>query len=42
MHSFTVKYDTFSNEEKVAAVVPVTSIEVACSDAMLSLNVLVP
>ena len=25
MHSFTVNCDTFSNEEKVAAVVPVTS-----------------
>ena len=28
MHSFTVNCDTFSNEEKVAAVVPVTSVEV--------------
>ena len=26
MHSFTVNCDTFSNEEKVAAVVPVTRI----------------
>ena len=26
MHSFTVNCDTFSNEEKVAAVVPVTII----------------
>ena len=25
MHSFTVNCDTFSNEEKVAAVVPVTN-----------------
>ena len=36
MHSFTVNCDTFSNEEKVAAVVPVTSVEVACSEAMLA------
>ena len=28
MHSFTVNCDTFSNKEKVAAVVPVTSVEV--------------
>ena len=27
----------FSNEEKVAAVVPVTSVEVTCSEAMLAL-----
>ena len=38
MHSFTVDCDTFSNEEKVAVVVPVTSIEVACSEAMLALR----
>ena len=37
MHSFTVICDTFSNEEKVAAVVPVTSVEVTCSEAMLAL-----
>ena len=37
MHSFTVNYDTFSNEEKVAAVVTVTSVEVTSSEAMLSL-----
>ena len=41
MHSFTVNCDTFSNEEKVAAVVaavvPVTNVEVACSEAMLAL-----
>ena len=37
MHSFTVNCDTFSNEEKVTAVVPVTSVEVACSEAMLAL-----
>ena len=30
MHSFTVNCDSFSNEEKVAAVVPVTSVEVTC------------
>ena len=34
MHFFTVNYDTFSNEEKVAAVVPVTSVEVTCSEAI--------
>ena len=38
MHSFTVNRDTFSNEEKVAAVVPVTSVEVTCSEAMLALS----
>ena len=38
MHSFTVNCDTFSNEEKVAAVVPVTSVEVICSEAMLALS----
>ena len=38
MHSFTVNCDTFSNEEKVAAVVPVTSVEVTCSEAMLALG----
>ena len=38
MHSFTVNCDTFSNEEKVAAVVPVTSVEETCSEAMLSLS----
>ena len=37
MHSFTVNCDTFSNEEKVAAVVPVTSVEVTCSEAMFAL-----
>ena len=37
MHSFTVDCDTFSNEEKVAAVVQVTSVEVTCSGAMLAL-----
>ena len=34
MHSFTVNCYTFSNEEKVAAVVPVSSIEVTCSEAL--------
>ena len=38
MHSFTVNCDTFSNEEKVAAVVPVTSVEVTCTEAMLALS----
>ena len=36
MHSFTVNCETFSNE--VAAVVPVTSVEVTCSEAMLALS----
>ena len=31
MHSLTADCDTFSNEEKVAAVVPVTSVEVEVS-----------
>ena len=38
MHSFTVNCDTFSNEEKVAAVVTVKSVEVTCSEAMLDLS----
>ena len=38
MHSFTVNCDTFSNEEKVAAVVLVTSVEGTCSEAILSLS----
>ena len=37
MHSFTVNCDTFSNEEEVAAVVTVTSVEVTCSEAILHL-----
>ena len=37
MLSFTVNCDTFSNEENVAAVVPVTSVDVTCSEAMLAL-----
>ena len=38
MQSFTVNCDTLSNEEKVAAVVPVTSVEVTFSEAMLALS----
>ena len=38
MHSFTVNCDTFSNEEKVAAVVPVTSVEATCSEAMFAIS----
>ena len=38
MHSFTVNCDTFSNEEKVAVVAPVTSVEITCSEAMLTLG----
>ena len=38
MHFITVKSDTFSNEEKVAVVVPVTCVEVTCSEAMLALS----
>ena len=38
MHSFTVSCETFSNEEKVATVVPVTSVEATCSEAMLALR----
>ena len=38
MHSFIVNCDTFSYEEKVAAVVPVTSVEVTSSEAMLALS----
>ena len=30
--------DTFSNEQKVSAVVPVSSVEVECSEAMLALS----
>ena len=36
--SFTVDCDTFSNEEKVAVVVPVTSVEVTGSESMLALS----
>ena len=38
MHSCLVNCDTFSNEEKVAVVVPVTSVEVTCSEAMSVLS----
>ena len=38
MHFFTVNCDTFSNKEKVAVLVPVTSEELTCSDAMLALR----
>ena len=38
MHSFNVNCDTLLDEEKVVAVVPVTSVEVTCSVAMLALN----
>ena len=38
MHSITVNCDTFSNEEIVAAVVPVTSVEVTYSEEMLALS----
>ena len=38
MHYFTVNCDTFSNEEKDAAVVTVTSVEVTCSEAMVALS----
>ena len=37
MYSFTVNCDTFSNDEKDAVVVPVKSVEVTCSEAMLAL-----
>ena len=36
MHSFTVDCDTFSNDLKVAVVVPVTSVWVTGSEAMLA------
>ena len=38
MHSFIVNCETFSNEEKVAVVVPVISVEAKCSEAMLALS----
>ena len=38
LHSFTVNCDTFSNGEKVATVVPVTSVEVTCSEAKIVLS----
>ena len=36
MHSFTVDYDTISNEESVGLVGPVTSVEVAGSGTMFT------
>ena len=36
MHSVTTNCDTLSNKEKVAVVVPVTSVEVTCSEAMFA------
>ena len=38
MHSFTVNCDTFSNGKKITAVVPVTSVEITCLEAMLALS----
>ena len=38
MQYFTVNCDSFSNEEKVAVVVPVTTVEITCSEAMLALS----
>ena len=38
MYSFTVNCDTFSNEDKVATVVPVTGVEVTCSEEMFALS----
>ena len=37
IHSFTVDCDTFSNEERVPVVSPVTIVEVTGSEAMLAL-----
>ena len=37
LHSITVDCDTFSNDEKYAVIVPVTSVEAAGSEAMLAL-----
>ena len=38
MRLFTVYCDTFSNEEKVEVLVPVTSVELTCSEAMLTIG----
>ena len=38
MHSFTVNCEIFSYGVKGAAVVPETSVEVTCSEAMLALS----
>ena len=36
MHYLSVICNTYSNEEKVAEVVPVASFEVTCTEAMLA------
>ena len=38
MYYFIANCDTFSNEEKLAVDVPVTSVEVTCSEAMQALS----
>ena len=38
MRSFTINCDSFSNEENVAVVVPVTGVQVTCTEAMLALS----
>ena len=38
MHLFYVNCGTFSNEENAAAVVPVTSVVVTCSEAISALS----
>ena len=38
MRSFSVDRGTSENKEKVAAVVPITSVEVTCSEAILALS----
>ena len=38
MHYFTVNCDTISNDEEVLVVVPVTSVEITFSEAMLALS----
>ena len=38
MHSFTDNCDNFSNDEKVAVVVPVASVELTCSEATIALR----
>ena len=38
MHSITVNCETFSNEEKIAVVVPVTSVDVIYSEVMFALS----
>ena len=34
MHYFTVNCDTFTNEDKVTTVVPITSVDLTCAEAM--------